>query len=82
RRLGAMRLAERIRKVIEEYPFPSREKKEVESLTACVGVSSFPANADNDQDLMEKALAALTTAKAAGPNNVRLYSDNMENESV
>lgn len=77
RRLGAMRLAERIRKVIEEYPFPSREKKEVESLTACVGVSSFPANAENDQDLMDKALAALTAAKAAGPNNVLLYSDNL-----
>ncbi len=77
RRLGAMRLAERIRKVVEEYPFPSREKKEVENLTACVGVSSFPANADNDLDLMNKALAALTAAKTAGPNNVRLYSNNV-----
>lgn len=82
RRLGAMRLAERIRKVIEEYPFPSREKKEVEQLTACVGVSSFPANADNDQELMNKALAALTAAKKAGPNNVRLYSDNLEEETA
>ncbi len=82
RRLGAMRLAERIRKVIEEYPFPSREKKEVEQLTACVGVSSFPANADNDQDLMNRALAALTAAKNAGPNNVRLYSDNLAEETA
>ena len=82
RRLGAMRLAERIRKVMEEYPFPSREKKEVESLTACVGVSSFPANADNDQDLMNKALAALTAAKAAGSNNVRLYSNNLAEETA
>ncbi|MBN2025955.1 MAG: GGDEF domain-containing protein [Actinobacteria bacterium] len=82
RRLGAMRLAERMRKVIEEYPFPSREKKEVEKLTACVGVSSFPANADNDQDLMNKALSALTAAKSAGPNNVRLYSNNVEEETA
>jgi diguanylate cyclase (GGDEF)-like protein len=81
RRLGAMRLAERIRKVIEEYPFPSREKKEVENLTACVGVSSFPANAENDQDLLEKALSALTAARSAGPNNVRLYSDNLDGGS-
>jgi diguanylate cyclase (GGDEF)-like protein len=80
RRLGAMRLAERIRKVVEEYPFPSREKKEVESLTACVGVSSFPANADSDLDLMNKALAALTAAKAAGPSNVRLYSNNVSED--
>jgi diguanylate cyclase (GGDEF)-like protein len=77
RRLGAMRLAERIRKVMDEYPFPSRERKEVERLTVCVGVSSFPANADNEQDLVNKALAALTSAKTAGPNNVRLYSDSI-----
>jgi diguanylate cyclase (GGDEF)-like protein len=81
RRLGAMRLAERIRKVIEEYPFPSREKKEVESLTACVGVSSFPASADNDQELMDKAMTALTAAKVAGPNKVCLYSNNLGGEA-
>ncbi|RJP32868.1 MAG: sensor domain-containing diguanylate cyclase [Actinobacteria bacterium] len=82
RRLGAMRLAERIRKVVEEYPFPSREKKEVEKLTVCVGVSSFPANAENDQDLTNKALSALTAAKNAGPNNVRLYSNNLAEETA
>ncbi len=77
RRLGAMRLADRIRKVIEEYPFPSREKKEVEKLTVCVGVSSFPTNADNDQDLLNMAMSALTAARTAGPNNVRLFSENL-----
>jgi len=82
RRLGAMRLAERIRKVMDEYPFPSRERKEVERLTVCVGVSSFPANADNEQDLVNKALAALTSAKTAGPNNVRLYSDSIGEETA
>jgi diguanylate cyclase (GGDEF)-like protein len=82
RRLGAMRLAERIRKVVEEYPFPSREKKEMEPLTVCVGVSSFPASADNDQDLMNKALAALTAAKARGPNNIVLYSDDIAEETA
>jgi diguanylate cyclase (GGDEF)-like protein len=82
RRLGAMRFAERIRKVMVEYPFPSREKKEVESLSACVGVSSFPANADNEKELMDRALAALTAAKAAGPNNVRLFSNNLKEETA
>ena len=82
RRLGAMRLAERIRKVMEEYPFPSRERKEVERLTVCVGVSSFPANADNDQDLMSKALSALTAAKSKGPNNVLLYSNSLDEETA
>lgn len=82
RRLGAMRLAERIRKVVEEYPFPSRVKKEVARLTVCVGVSSYPANAENDNDLLEKALAALAAAKTAGPNSVRLYSDELGEESA
>ena len=81
RRLGAMRLAERIRKVIEEYPFPSREKKEVEKLTICAGISSFPANAENDNELLEKAFMALLAAREAGPNNIRLFSENMSEES-
>jgi len=81
RRLGAMRLAERIRKVIEEYPFPSREKKEVEKLTICAGISSFPANAENDNELLEKAFMALLAAREAGPNNIRLFSDNMTEEN-
>lgn len=77
RRLGAMRLAERIRKVVEEYPFPSRERKEVETLTMSAGVASYPANADNEDALLKKALAALAAAKAEGPNRVRLYSEEL-----
>jgi diguanylate cyclase (GGDEF)-like protein len=82
RRLGAMRFAERIRKVMEDYPFPSRERKEVEKLTVCSGIASYPANADNEQDLLEKALTALAAAKAAGPNNIRLYSPNLSEENA
>lgn len=78
RRLGGMRLAERIRKVVEEYPFPSRERKEVESMTICLGLSSFPASAENDRDLLDKALAALAVAQAAGPNNIRLFSADLD----
>jgi diguanylate cyclase (GGDEF)-like protein len=77
RRLGAMRLAERIRKVVEEYPFPSREKKEVETLTMSAGVASYPACADSEETLLERALAALAAARAEGPNRVRLYAEGM-----
>ncbi len=80
RRLGAMRFAERIRKVMEEYPFPSREKKEVERLTISAGISAFPANADRDDDLLEKAFRALNAARRDGPDNIRLYSSNMGEE--
>jgi len=82
RRLGAVRLAERIRKVMEEYPFPSRERKEVETLTICAGIASYPANASGEQDLVEKAQAALRAAKAEGPNSIRLYSGDLDAESA
>ncbi len=82
RRLGSMRLAERIRKVMEEYPFPSRERKEVERLTICAGISSFPANADTEHDLLEKAFTALAAAKAIGPSNIRLYSPSLVEETI
>lgn len=81
RRLGAMRLAERIRKVMEEYPFPSRERKEVETLTMCAGVASYPANADNEQDLVKRALSALAAAKKEGPNSLCLFSEELAVES-
>jgi diguanylate cyclase (GGDEF)-like protein len=81
RRLGAMRFAERIRKVMEEYPFPSRERKEVEKLTICAGIASFPANAENEHELLENALTALAAAKAAGPSNIRLFSPSLVGES-
>lgn len=77
RRLGAMRLAERLRKVIEEYPFAAQDGKETEQLTACVGVSSFPANADNETTLMQRAVLTMQAAQAAGPSQVRLYSDDL-----
>lgn len=77
RRLGAMRLAERIRKVVGEYPFPSRERKEVETLTMSAGVASYPACADSEETLLERALAALAAARAEGPNRVRLYGEGM-----
>ena len=77
RRLGAMRLAERLCETIAEYPFPSQDKKEVEQLTACIGVSSFPANADNENALLQRSVMALEAAQAAGPGNARLYSDDL-----
>ncbi len=77
RRLGAVRLAERIRKVVEEYPFPSREKKEVEILTICAGIAAYPANADSEETLLKKAIAALSAAAAEGPNQIRLYTEEL-----
>ncbi len=77
RRLGAMRLAERLRRVISEYPFPTREKKKFEQLTVCIGISSFPANADSEEMLLENAMKALEAARREGPHQIRLYSEEL-----
>ncbi len=77
RRLGAMRLAERLSKVISEYPFPTRDKKKFEQLTVCIGIASYPANADSEEMLLENALKALEVAKRESPHQIRLFSEEL-----
>lgn len=72
-RLGALKLADRIRCVVEGYPFPSAELRRVERLKLNGGVSSFPAVAETADDLFEQALEALNASLRAGPNQTRLY---------
>jgi diguanylate cyclase (GGDEF)-like protein len=73
RRIGALRLAERLLGIIADYPFPSARKGETERLTACAGVASYPANAENDRELLFKAMDALERAKRSGPGSFHLY---------
>ncbi len=73
RRIGALRLAERLLGIVADYPFPSTMKGETERLTACAGIASYPANAENDRELLFKAMEALERAKKAGPGNFHLY---------
>ncbi|MHB8780773.1 MAG: GGDEF domain-containing protein [Candidatus Geothermincolia bacterium] len=72
-RLGALKLADRIRCVVEGYPFPSAELRRVERLRANGGISSFPAVADTADELYEQALEALDASLRVGPNQTRLF---------
>ncbi len=77
-RLGALRLAERIRIVVEEYPFPSRDLSHVERLTVNGGISVYPSIAENRDQLTNQAHEALEEAMRAGRNRTTLYNKGAE----
>ncbi len=69
---GAVKLAERIRKDLEKQVFHS-DQGEL-GVTISMGVATFPVHARTREDLVERADAALYTAKEGGRNQVRTWS--------
>jgi diguanylate cyclase (GGDEF)-like protein len=67
---GAWKVAERIRKKIEDHKFPHGQVQPQRRLTVSIGVASYPEDADNRKDLVERADEALYMAKQAGRNQV------------
>jgi diguanylate cyclase (GGDEF)-like protein len=72
-RFGALKLAERIRLLVQDYPFPALDLQRVEKLTVTVGISSFPALAESTEDLFDQTLEALESGKAEGTNRSKLF---------
>lgn len=70
---SALRVAERIRRAIEETAFPHREFQPGRRLTISGGVAAFPADGSNSNDLIAKADRALYRAKRDGRNRVYRY---------
>jgi len=70
---SAKEIGERIRRRIEEHPFPGRKVFPEGHLTVSVGVAEFPANADNKEKLFKKADEALYRAKFVSKNRVESY---------
>jgi len=68
-REGAMKVAERIRKHIEEHKFLAREGLNT-SLTCCVGVASYPEDAQTKTDLIHLADKAMYRGKETTRNCV------------
>ncbi|MCP4675669.1 MAG: diguanylate cyclase [Deltaproteobacteria bacterium] len=66
--VGATKLAERIRKDLESQVFHT-EQGDLQ-VTISMGVATFPAHALSHEDLVERADAALYTAKESGRNQV------------
>lgn len=64
----ACAVAERIRKSVEEEAFLGEESLPSKSLTVSIGVSSYPEDSENKDELMKLADDALYVAKARGKN--------------
>ncbi len=67
-------MAERIRRVIQEHVFPYEDDQPGGNLTVSMGVANLPDDAEEGDDLVEKADEALYRAKQTGRNRVCTYS--------
>ena len=65
---GAEQVAERVREVMENEPMRGGDR-----LTVSLGIATYPADADNGQELLRQADRAMYLAKANGKNQVELY---------
>jgi diguanylate cyclase (GGDEF)-like protein len=72
---GALFVAQRVRKAVEQSKFFAGSVSSVERLTISIGIAIFDTDAQFKRDLIEFADAALYAAKAQGRNQVVLYSD-------
>jgi diguanylate cyclase len=68
---GALAVAERIRKKIEENVFAAYD--ETLKITVSAGLAVYPQDADKAQELIERSDAALYKAKNSGKNIVCEY---------
>jgi diguanylate cyclase (GGDEF)-like protein len=68
-------VAERIRRRIDERLFRPPESEEILRVTASIGLATFPTDAADKRQLIEKADAALYHAKRGGKNAVATSSE-------
>ncbi len=74
-RLGAIKVADRLRGAVASYPFPIPDDRTSANLTVSAGISSYPGSADNEHDLLANAYSALESAKAKGTDSIKLWED-------
>ncbi|MCD6080343.1 MAG: sensor domain-containing diguanylate cyclase [Candidatus Omnitrophica bacterium] len=67
-------IGERIRKRISDYPFKNKEIQPQGAITVSMGIATFPEDAEEKKELIQKADLALFTAKNKGKNQVVVYS--------
>jgi diguanylate cyclase (GGDEF)-like protein len=72
---GALLVAEKIRKLVEETSFVGEKTQPGGILTVSIGVATSPIDATDSQNLIAKADAALYKSKSDGKNRVTPYSD-------
>ncbi len=75
--LQAERVAERIRKTVEQESFDNQESQPGRNLTISIGVAAFPQHALDETALIKKADTALYHAKHIGKDRVCAYKPNL-----
>ena len=63
-------VGEKLRRLVERYPFPFEKKLPTGIVTMSVGVASFPQDAQDEKELVRLADMALYKAKKAGRNRM------------
>jgi len=72
---GALYVAQRLRRAVEQAKFFAGSPKTVQHLTISIGIAVFDSDAQFKRDLIEFADAALYAAKHAGRNRTECYSE-------
>lgn len=70
---GAQNVAEKLRSIIDSERFSTAKNKETHKITISVGISVYPDDARNLEDLIDHADIALYDAKDSGRNQVICY---------
>jgi diguanylate cyclase (GGDEF)-like protein len=72
---GALYVAQRLRRAVEQAKFFAGSPHEIQHLTISIGMAGYDSDAQFKRDLIEFADAALYAAKHAGRNRVVAYSE-------
>ena len=72
-REAAATMGENIRKVIELYPFVNQGKQPSGKVTASFGISTYPDDSKNAEEMIEHADLALYRAKDKGRNRLCVW---------
>jgi diguanylate cyclase (GGDEF)-like protein len=76
-REGACVFAERLRRAVEEHPFPGRERQPGGKLTLSLGVATFPESGETGAELLDSADKALYQSKQRGRNIVSVWEHSL-----
>ena len=76
-REGACVFAERLRRAVEEHPFPGRESQPSGKLTLSLGVATFPESGETSTELLDNADKALYQSKQRGRNIVSVWEHSL-----
>ncbi|SNB47448.1 diguanylate cyclase [Geobacter sp. DSM 9736] len=69
----ALVVGEKLRHAFAEHPFPLEQTQPGSTLTISMGIATFPPDAENRQQLIDRADKALYAAKNSGRNRVAVW---------